>query len=118
MTYTISLPFPPSVNTYWRQWQGRTLLSKRGREYKQAVAVACYQKGLPKRMTGRLAVEIYATMPDRRQRDLDNLTKGLLDSLAAVGVFANDEQIDDLRIRRGPVLKPGGVVVTITEAAA
>lgn len=113
--WTITLPYPPSVNTYWRQFQGRTLLSKKGREYKQAVAVACLRNGLPRRLIGRIAMDIFATMPDRRRRDIDNITKCLIDSLAAAGVFADDEQIDDLHIRRGPVSKPGSVVVTVWE---
>jgi len=118
MTYTIFLPFPPSANTYYRNFNGRMLLSKKGREYKQSVALECYRKGLPKQMTGRLVVDILATVPDKRKRDIDNLHKALLDSLAGVGVFRNDEQIDDLRIRRVGVAKPGGVAVTITEIAA
>ena len=118
MSYTITLPFPPSANTYYRNFNGRMLLSQKGREYKQAVALVCYRKGLPKTMTGRLSVDVVATVPDKRKRDIDNLHKALLDSLAGVGVFSNDEQIDDLRIRRAGVAKPGGVVVTITEIAA
>ena len=119
MNYTITLPFAPSVNSYWRQWQGRTLLSAKGREYKQAVALRVLQQG--RKCFGsaaRLAIDIHANPPDRRQRDIDNLPKSILDSLAAAGVFGNDEQVDDLRIRRGKIGKPGSGVVTITEIAA
>lgn len=115
--YTITLPFPPSVNNYWRTFRGRMIVSARGRAYRQAVAAACYQTGMPKQMTGRLAVTIDAYPPDRRRRDISNLEKAIGDSLEAVGVFADDEQIDDLRITRRDVEPPGRVVVTIKERA-
>ena len=42
--------------------------------------------------------------------DLDNRVKPLQDALAAAGAFANDEQIDDLHVRRGPVSREGAVL--------
>lgn len=113
--FTIRLPFPPSVNRYWRTWRGRMLLSEAGRAYQRQVAMVCLLLGVRKPVTGRLAVDIIANPPDHRKRDIDNLFKAVLDGLAHAGVYANDEQIDDLRIRRGVVGKPGGVVVTVTE---
>lgn len=101
---TITLPYPPSVNTYWRQWQGRTLLSEKGRAYREAVAACCYADDL-KPIGGRLAVSIAAFMPDNRVRDLDNICKAVLDGLAHGGAYADDGQIDDLRIVRGGVDK-------------
>lgn len=105
----IDLPWPPSVNTYWRMFQNRMLISKRGREYRKAVDNAIGSE----RIEGRLSVRIEAYPPDRRRRDLDNLLKGILDSLEAAKVFDDDEQIDDLRIMRMPVEPKGRVVVLI-----
>lgn len=35
------LPWPPSVNTYWRTFRGRMLISAHGRDYRvRAVAAA------------------------------------------------------------------------------
>ena len=34
----ITLPWPPTVNTYWRNFNGRTIISAKGREYRKAVA--------------------------------------------------------------------------------
>ena len=42
------LPFPPSMNTYWRNFRGRTVLSKAGREYKVAVAEYVSENNIPK----------------------------------------------------------------------
>jgi crossover junction endodeoxyribonuclease RusA len=55
-----------------------------------------------------LKVEIEAWRPDKRKRDLDNLLKAVLDSLAHAGVFEDDSQIVDLRIYWGPLI--GGML--------
>ena len=34
----VTLPWPPTVNTYWRVFNGRSILSEKGREYRKAVA--------------------------------------------------------------------------------
>ena len=104
----IKLPWPPTVNTYWRRVGSRTLISKKGRADRKHIDTI----GLTHRwrQTGfgdaRLAIRILACAPDRRARDLDNLLKSLLDSLSHAGLFDDDAQIDDLRIIRGPI-SPG-----------
>jgi len=111
---TLVLPWPPSVNTYWRspstgKLAGRTLISERGRAYRKEVADAVTLAGKPKADQGRLEVAIIAAPPDRRRRDLDNLPKAILDALTHAGVIEDDSLIDDLRIVRGEVY-PGGKV--------
>ena len=32
--YEFELPWPPSVNGYWRTFRNRQIISKRGREYR------------------------------------------------------------------------------------
>ena len=89
---TIVLPFPPSVNGYWRHAiigkSVRTLISAAGREFKRKVAKAVrIQLGgqlEPIRGHCRLYVALHA--PDRRRRDVDNYAKALLDSLTEAGV--------------------------------
>jgi len=114
MIITLKLPWPPSVNTYWRspstgKLAGRTLISERGRAYRKQVADAVLRAGCPKADQGRLEVAIIAEPPDRRRRDLDNLPKAILDALTHAGVIEDDSLIDDLRIVRGEVY-PGGLV--------
>lgn len=116
----ITLPYPPSVNTYWRAiGRGRVILSKKGREYRQEVAYeAVRQRGAIRKrpLEGRVKIDIMAWMPDKRRRDLDNILKATLDSLVhAAGLLLDDEQIDDLRIRRAGVEKPGRLEVKLTE---
>lgn len=95
----IVLPFPPTVNTYWRNVNGRTLLSAKGRAYRDSVAWAVAGKGA-RYGSQRISVEVIAYMPDARRRDLDNLFKGVLDGLAHAGVYDDDSQIDKLSIWR------------------
>jgi crossover junction endodeoxyribonuclease RusA len=94
----ITLPWPPSVNTYWRNFDGRMIISAKGREYRETVGDQMILQKQVKHFTGRLRVEIEAFRPDKRRRDLDNLLKATLDGLAHAGVYEDDSQIVDLRI--------------------
>jgi len=109
----IEIPWPPSVNSYWRTWKGRVLVSKRGREYRRTVAKLSLYFGFKHYGTDRLRVTIHAYPPDRRRRDLDNLNKASLDALQAAGVYDDDSQIDDLRIVRCEIKKFGLLLVEI-----
>ena len=109
------LPWPPSVNHYWRRWNGRTIISREGRAYREQVARAIRTLGADRRLAGRLAVEMLLFPPDRRRRDIDNLSKALLDSLQAGGVYRDDNQIFDLRIKRLDIIKGGLVEVAIND---
>jgi crossover junction endodeoxyribonuclease RusA len=109
------LPFPPSVNHYWRHVGSRTLISRTGRAYRQQVLHDVEQLGL-RAITGPIRLEVIVTRPDRRRRDLDNLLKSLLDALDHAGVYEDDSQIQDLRIswkwswqNQQPVIVAGGL---------
>ena len=64
-----------------------------------------------------IKIFVIAFPPDRRIRNLDNLWKALLDTLARVGVYEDDDQIADKRIKRDRVVPGGKVIVTIQEIA-
>ena len=111
---TYTLPWPPSVNGYWRSFRGRPIISKRGREFRNDAIAAVLEQG-KQRLAGRLSVVFVAHPPDRRTRDLDNHLKAPQDALTAAGVWSDDSQIDDLRIVRGECVKGGKMVVEIRE---
>lgn len=123
MILQFKLPFPPSVNHYWRhiskgQAAGRVLISEEGRAYRTNCATAVLEQRVPRHtLSGKLAVVVRAYMPDRRRRDLDNLLKSALDALKHCGLIQDDGDIDDLHVTRGPVEKGGVLLVTIREVA-
>lgn len=112
MTLTYRLPFPPSINHYWRRSGHIIHVSTAGRQFRNEVVEQC---GGEIMLLGRLAVNLELTMPTRRKRDIDNYVKSTLDALAHAGVFENDNQIDELRVKRLHVESPGCCDVTITE---
>lgn len=121
---SLKLPFPPSVNTYWRNitigGKPRTLISEAGRKYRAAVLSHPVILHMQKGRTGpvieastRIAVYVLLLMPDRRRRDCDNFLKSTLDCLTHAGVWADDSQIDLLTVERGEVQAPGAALVEV-----
>jgi len=115
MTIHLSLPWPPSINGYWRSYQGRNILSKKGREYKKTVAGIVAVNNAAKHISGRLAVRVWLHPPTKARRDIDNSLKALLDAMQAAGVYLDDEQIDSLHIQRMGVIKGGIAHVEIAQ---
>ena len=112
----INLPWPPSVNHVWRRVGSKTLLSAEGRKYREAVGQHCLLCRIAgKRLEGRLSVKILVNPPDRRRRDIDNLTKVPLDALTHAAVWEDDSQIDELYIRLDEIKKGGTITIQITE---
>jgi crossover junction endodeoxyribonuclease RusA len=109
----IKLPYPPSMNTYWRNFRGNTVLSKSGRLYKTAVAECVVEQNIPKFGNKRLEVTLFLYPRSKVVTDLDNRLKAVLDGLEEAGVYDNDGQIDVLMIQRGEQRKGGGVDVMI-----
>jgi crossover junction endodeoxyribonuclease RusA len=111
---TFSLPWPPSVNNYWKpRPRGKGLyICPAGVLFREETCVLL-AGSTP--LQGRLAVHIEAMPPDRRKRDLDNLLKPTLDAMEHARVFEDDSQIDQLRIDRLEPSGEGRLDVTVTE---
>lgn len=103
-TISFDLPWPPSINHYWRHTKNGHYISNEGKAYRELVFYSClnYQGRLPD--NARLSINIEAFPPDRRKRDLDNVLKSLLDALQYAGVYQDDCQIDRLYIERKTAL--------------
>lgn len=110
----LELPYPPSVNHYWRRVGHRTLISRGGRVFRHAVcAILAAAKVQP--LLGPLAVEVTVFPPDRRRRDIDNLQKALLDALQHGGAYLDDSQIVRLTIERSDPVTGGKTIVRIKD---
>ena len=119
--HQIVLPWPPSVNKYWRMGRGRMHKSEAGKAYAAEAGFKARAMFKRKPFTGRLRVEIFAFPPDKRARDIDNLLKAPLDALKGI-CFDDDSQIDELMIMRDSGrLGSGGdarLVVLVSETKA
>ena len=118
----LTLPFPPSLNTYWRApnkgpLAGRHLISAKGRAYQSDACAAIIEQlhKLPKPSSAPAAVEIILFPPDARRRDIDNYNKALFDALTHAGIWEDDSQIKRMLVEWGPVVKKGKVEITISK---
>lgn len=112
----MTLPFPPSVNRYWRHVGPRVLISREGRSYRERVrSLLAASRVTPDTHSFRGRIDMTVTLhpPDRRPRDIDNPMKSLLDALEHAGVYEDDSQIDRLEITRGAPVTGGSCVVEI-----
>lgn len=115
------LPFPPSVNNYWRATvrPGSRFpsfyISERGKQFRTDVRAALIEAfGNYGPIDGRVKLEIAAFPPDRRVRDMDNFLKAILDALTAARVWVDDEQVDEIYIARNPPQHPGRVELRLS----
>jgi Holliday junction resolvase RusA-like endonuclease len=97
--FKLKLPFPPSVNTYWRHVGNRVLVSKKGRQYQAVVSSMLNRKNIETH-EGDLIVDIRLIPPDRRRRDVDNSLKALLDAMQFGGAYLDDSQIVRLTVEK------------------
>lgn len=116
VTQFLSLPLPPSINTYWRKSPRGMYITKEGRTFRQKVAEIVAERNAMKFGASRLFVSMRVSMRDKRRADIDNRIKAMLDALVHAGVFDDDSQVDTLYVTRGPVVKGGGCDVVVTGA--
>jgi crossover junction endodeoxyribonuclease RusA len=113
----LRLPYPPSVNDYYRRTRRGVFLNARAVAYRTAVQLAVYpHRDRTWPLCRALHVEIDVYQPVKvRKRDLDNILKATLDALQHSGVFVDDCQIVDLHLRAREPLVQGHLDVTLTE---
>lgn len=122
--FAYTLPWPPSVNTYWTPFifkpksgvginvvglkgvkvMVRMIMSEKGRDFSQSSRNAIVESGIIPRTNSRLAFLMILYPPTKRPIDLDNRVKGVWDGMKNAGVFVDDSQIDSMHVTRGPVV--------------
>ena len=109
---TLELPWPPSVNHYYRHVGPRVLISREGRIYRETVANRLKASRVRK-FTGSVELQIQLYPPDRRRRDIDNCMKCLLDSLTIGGLYEDDSQIKKMSIEMLEPMEHGMAVLKV-----
>lgn len=97
MRYTLTLPFPPSTNLYWRIGNNRIHLTETAKAYKLEAgyrANAVCKKPITEEV--RLTVNFYRP---RAIGDTDNLLKVLLDSMSGI-IYKDDRQVAEIHAYR------------------
>lgn len=95
----IRLPtLPPSVNALWRAGRGRVYRSPAYTSWlSEASWLIAAQR--PQKITGRYILSVWATRPDKRRRDLDNLLKATSDLLGRMRIVEDDSLCEALEAR-------------------
>jgi len=106
----IEVPYPPSINHYYRRVGPKTLISRKGRKYRETLAHLLSATGV-EQVEGRIFLEIEMYPPDRRRRDVDNVLKALLDAMQHGGAYEDDSQVDSLWIIRRQPVEGGRLIV-------
>ncbi|ENL8514008.1 RusA family crossover junction endodeoxyribonuclease [Providencia rettgeri] len=111
---TLILPFPPSVNACWRNINGKTLISAKGRAFRANAAAAIYEqlRKRPKAITEHVSVIVKMYPPTKHRRDIDNYLKAPFDALTHAGVW-NDDQVKHADITWCEVVKDGRFEIEI-----
>lgn len=112
----LTLPFPPSVNGYWRSTSKGVLISARGRIFRSNALAAIYQqlRSRPPALLTELDVHLVLFPPTKAKRDLDNFQKALFDGLTHAGIWKDDSQVKRMLVEWGPVTKGGKAEINIS----
>lgn len=107
----LTLPWPPTTNHSHYMNNGRRIVKKPVRDFREKVAEIVAEAGV--RAEGRLACFIALYPPSKARRDISNYQKQTEDALMLAGLFDDDEQIDFEAVIRKEVVKGGMAKVVI-----
>lgn len=99
----LTLPLPPSVNTYYKKYRNKLIISPAGQEFRRNVIALVDTIANIERFTkdDRLSLDVNFYPPDNRRRDLDNFCgKALQDALQHAGIYPDDSQLDSVTYNR------------------
>jgi crossover junction endodeoxyribonuclease RusA len=112
--FFLELPYPPSVNTYWRKFRNTMVISEKGREFTENVR-KIVAPIITEPITCRIKIEMRLHREDKRQFDLDNTLKAVQDALTKCGLWIDDKQIDVIVLRRGEISPRDGFCRILVE---
>lgn len=96
-TIHIVLPWPPSMNGYWRSIRRGNrccqILSARARAYREAACAAMLTHLRQPTLEGPVRVTEKFYPPDARKRDMSNHRKAYEDAITHFGLWLDDSQV-------------------------
>lgn len=110
-TIRLELPYPPTVNTYWRANGHRRYISPAGVTFTQEVSLIVKNQKPKTFGDKQVAVSVMIHPRSKRKFDLDNTLKAILDALMKAGMYDDDSQIEYIEIARGEAVDGGKAVV-------
>ncbi len=109
---TLTLPYPPSSNRYYRNYRGRMVRSQEAEAYRIGVGWQCNIAGIEP-LTGNLRITLNFYRP-AKMGDLDNRLKQLFDCLQGYA-YLDDKQITEIHAYRREDKKNPRVEIEIIE---
>ena len=95
MIQRFEIPYKPdSINTHWRRGNNVTYLNKKGREFRDNVQQFIKLQKY-KTFKNKVSVKIELYFKDKRERDIDNYFKAILDSFNGF-LYEDDKLIYEL----------------------
>ena len=91
------LPWPPALNRLYRIFQGRFLISREGRSWKEQAGWLALVAGVTP-LEGPVGVTLDLYRP-RKRGDIDGYCKALLDAMQG-HLWHNDDQIVEMHVFR------------------
>jgi crossover junction endodeoxyribonuclease RusA len=84
----VKLPWPPSVNHYWRARGNRRFINPMAKAWLDEAILLLRSTRM--RFDEPVKVSMFLSPPDRRRRDGDNLEKAVMDALVKAGTIKDD----------------------------
>ena len=113
MTIALTLPYPPSVNRYWRNVRGIVVASREAKDYRMLARFRATQQGVGEPLMQPVTVTVHVYRP-RKAGDLDNSLKALFDALIGIA-YVDDKQVVEIHAYRHDDARNPRVEISITE---
>lgn len=110
--------FPMVVRSF-KELMGKircmTFPSTAAKDYFKWIKEHAIQRGYRFGTQKMLRLDLVVCPRDRRKIDAHNYSEVMLDAFQEAGVYEDDSQIEELRVRLGPVVKEGCIIVSLWE---
>jgi crossover junction endodeoxyribonuclease RusA len=121
-TVGVNLPYPISVNRYYRNFRGMTVVSKEAKAYNQEAALRARLAGMRAPLDVPVALHV-RLLPKLTRRgvaslvrlDLDNVLKVTIDALNGIA-YVDDRQVVRILVDIGNPVPDGGLYVKVSPA--